>query len=98
MASEAIQGFARSALWCAAELVWPITISDYNLTPSHVPEPVFRKGHAQKDIVRREERMAKVAAARAARSVVVEEGAATPLDLGELSELLGYALKRAQLK
>ena len=42
--------------------------------------------------------MAKVAAARAARSAMVEEGAAAPLDLGELSELLGYALKRAQLK
>ena len=42
--------------------------------------------------------MAKVAAARAARSAAVEEGAAAPLDLGELSELLGYALKRAQLK
>ena len=42
--------------------------------------------------------MAKVAAARAARSAVVEEAAAAPLDLGELSELLGYALKRAQLK
>jgi len=42
--------------------------------------------------------MAKVAAARAARSAMMEEGAAAPLDLGELSELLGYALKRAQLK
>ena len=42
--------------------------------------------------------MAKVAAVRAARSAVVEEGAAAPLDLGELSDLLGYALKRAQLR
>ena len=42
--------------------------------------------------------MAKVAAARAARSAVNEEGAAAPLDLGELSDLLGYALKRAQLR
>ena len=42
--------------------------------------------------------MAKVAATRAARSAMIEEGAAAPLDLGELSELLGYALKRAQLK
>ena len=42
--------------------------------------------------------MVKLAAARAARSAIVEEGAATPLDLGELSEMLGYALKRAQLK
>jgi DNA-binding MarR family transcriptional regulator len=42
--------------------------------------------------------MAKVATARVARSAIVEEGAATPLDLGELSDLLGYALKRAQLK
>ncbi len=42
--------------------------------------------------------MAKVAAARAARSAAIDEGAAAPLDLGELSELLGYALKRAQLK
>jgi len=42
--------------------------------------------------------MAKVAAARAARSALIDEGAAVPLDLGELSELLGYALKRAQLK
>jgi len=42
--------------------------------------------------------MAKVAAARAARSAMMEQGAAAPLDLGELSELLGYALKRAQLK
>ena len=42
--------------------------------------------------------MAKLAAARAARSAMMDEGAAAPLDLGELSELLGYALKRAQLK
>lgn len=42
--------------------------------------------------------MAKVATARAARSAIVQEGAATPLDLGELSDLLGYALKRAQLR
>jgi len=42
--------------------------------------------------------MAKVAAARAARSAMMEQGAAAPLDLVELSELLGYALKRAQLK
>ena len=42
--------------------------------------------------------MAKVAAARAARSAMVDEGAPVPVDLGELSELLGYALKRAQLK
>src|SRR3974390_3038237 len=42
--------------------------------------------------------MAKVAAVRAARSAGVEEGAAAPLDLGELSDLLGYALKRAQLR
>ena len=42
--------------------------------------------------------MAKVAVARAARSAIVEDGAAAPLDLGELSDLLGYALKRAQLK
>jgi DNA-binding MarR family transcriptional regulator len=42
--------------------------------------------------------MAKVAAARAARSAVNEEGAAAPLDLGDLSDLLGYALKRAQLR
>ena len=39
-----------------------------------------------------------MAAARATRSAIIEEGAATPLDLGELSDLLGYALKRAQLK
>jgi DNA-binding MarR family transcriptional regulator len=42
--------------------------------------------------------MAKVAAARAVRSAMIDEGAAAPLDFGELSELLGYALKRAQLK
>ncbi len=42
--------------------------------------------------------MAKVVAARAARSAIMDEGAAAALDLGELSELLGYALKRAQLK
>ncbi len=42
--------------------------------------------------------MAKVVAARAARSAIMDEGAAASLDLGELSELLGYALKRAQLK
>jgi DNA-binding MarR family transcriptional regulator len=42
--------------------------------------------------------MAKVPAARAARSAVNEEGTAVPLDLGELSDLLGYALKRAQLR
>ena len=40
--------------------------------------------------------MAKVA--RVARSALVDEGASVPVDLGELSELLGYALKRAQLK
>jgi DNA-binding MarR family transcriptional regulator len=45
-----------------------------------------------------EERMAKVAAARVARSAMVDEGAAAPVDLSELSDLLGYALKRAQLK
>jgi DNA-binding MarR family transcriptional regulator len=39
--------------------------------------------------------MAKVAATR---SAMVDDGAATPVDLGDLSELLGYALKRAQLK
>jgi DNA-binding MarR family transcriptional regulator len=43
--------------------------------------------------------MAKVATAPAARSAIVEEGAAAaPIDLGELSDLLGYALKRAQLR
>jgi hypothetical protein len=44
-----------------------------------------------------EERMAK-AAARVARSAVIDEGAAAPVDVGELSDLLGYALKRAQLR
>ena len=39
--------------------------------------------------------MAKVAAAR---SAMVDDGASVPVDLGELSDLLGYALKRAQLK
>jgi len=42
--------------------------------------------------------MAKGTSARIARSAMVDDGASVPVDLGELSELLGYALKRAQLK
>ena len=38
--------------------------------------------------------MAKVAAARVA--AIIDEGAAMPVDVGELSDLLGYALKQAQ--
>src|SRR5579872_3395931 len=76
-------------------LVWWITIIEYNLKPTCRPHCLNVVGIASPTMTASKTAMAEPARLRKENA---ESAEAAALQMGELSELLGYSLKRAQLR